>query len=183
MKNESNLIIAFTGARGVGKTVVANELVKSGSNDYVIESFATPIKDMLKAMGLTEYFVTDPEGKQEPIPWLDGVSGRELMQTLGTSWGRETVLDDIWLRAMNQRLRKYISTDKIIIIDDLRFDNEAKFIQSQGGYIISLTRDGINYTNEHKTETPINSDYLSFNDSIDVGDIKRASEVIETLIN
>ena len=59
MKNESNLIIAFTGARGVGKTVVANELVKSGSNDYVIESFATPIKDMLKAMGLTEYFVND----------------------------------------------------------------------------------------------------------------------------
>ena len=181
--SDSNLIIAFTGARGVGKTSVANELVQNGKCDYVLESFATPIKDMLRAMGLTVHFVNDPQGKQEPIPWLNGVSGRELMQTLGTSWGRETVIDDIWLRAMNQRLIKYISTDKIIIIDDLRFDNEAKFIQSQGGYIISLTRDGINYTNEHKTENPINSDYLSFNDSIDVGDIKRASEVIETLIN
>ena len=179
----NNLIIAFTGARGVGKTSVANELVQNGKADYVIESFATPIKDMLRAMGLTEHFINDPQGKQEPIPWLNGVSGRELMQTLGTSWGREMVADDVWLRAMNQRLIKYISTDQIILIDDLRFDNEAEFIVRQGGYIISLTRDGIEYTNEHSTETPISSDYLSLNDSIDAGDLTKAREVIETLID
>ena len=181
--SDSNLIIAFTGARGVGKTSVANELVQNGKGDYVIESFATPIKDMLRAMGLTEHFVSDPEGKQQPIPWLNGVSGRELMQTLGTSWGREMVADDVWLRAMNQRLIKYFSTDQTILIDDLRFDNEAEFIKRQGGYIISLTRDGIDYTNEHATETPISSDYLSLNDSIDAGNLTKAREIIETLID
>lgn len=178
----SNLIIAFTGARGVGKTSVAKELIENGKCDYALESFATPIKSMLKAMGLTEHFVNDPDGKQQPIPWLDGVSGRELMQTLGTSWGREMVSDDVWLRALNQRLIKYIGSDKIILIDDLRFDNEAEFIHRQGGYIISLTRDGIDYTNEHATETPISSEYLCFNNSVDAGDLTKAREIIETLI-
>lgn len=181
--SDSNLIIAFTGARGVGKTSVCKELVKNGNAEYIIESFATPIKNMLIAMGLTDHFVNHPEGKQDPIPWLNGVSGRELMQTLGTSWGRELVADDVWLRAMNQRLIKYLGKNKIILIDDLRFDNEAEFIIRQGGYIISLTRDGIDYTNEHSTETPISSDYLSFNDSIDAGDLTKAREIIETLIN
>lgn len=181
--SDTNLIIAFTGPRGVGKTAVAKELVENGKHEYVIESFASPIKNMLKAMGLTGHFLNNPEGKQEPIPWLDGISGRELMQTLGTSWGRELVTNDVWLRVMNQQLIKYISTNKIILIDDLRFDNEAEFIKSQGGYIISLTREGIEYTNEHLTETPISSDYLSLNDSVDAGNLTKAREIIETLID
>ena len=88
----------------------------------------------------------------------------------------------VWLRALNQRLIKYIGSDKIILIDDLRFDNEAEFIHRQGGYIISLTRDGIDYTNEHATETPISSEYLCFNNSVDAGDLTKAREIIETLI-
>lgn len=179
----NNLIIAFTGAKGVGKTSVANELVKNGKANYVVESFAKPIKDMLVAMGVAKTFVDDPKSKQEPIPWLGNVSARGLMQTLGTNWGRGMVADDVWLRVINQSIIKHLGTDKIIIIDDLRFNNEAEFVKRQGGYIISITRDGIDYTNEHITEKPIDSEYLSLNDSVDAGNLTKAREIIETLID
>lgn len=174
-----NKIIAFTGARGVGKSTLANHLISKSDHKFAIESFASPMKRMLNAMGVSEYNLYDPKGKQEEVEWL-GKTTRYLMQTLGTAWGRELVDGQIWLKALKQRvISEYSGTDTIVIIDDLRFDNEAEFILENGGSIYSLHRDGVDYTYEHSTEKPLNDSILFNAHTLKVDDLDKAVEEIE----
>jgi dephospho-CoA kinase len=75
------MIIGLTGKKGCGKSSVARIIAEEW--DYGIKSFATPIKLMLSAMGLTDDELYNPEKKEEIIPKF-GKSPRELMQLLGT---------------------------------------------------------------------------------------------------
>ena len=58
-----------------------------------------------------------------------GQTYRYLAQTLGTEWGRELIHPDLWIMCLKYRLQKTYSP---IIIDDVRFENEAKFIREHG---------------------------------------------------
>ena len=49
-----NLIIAFTGPKGCGKSTAAKHLVDKG---FVRHYFAKPLKEMMKCLGLTEEHV------------------------------------------------------------------------------------------------------------------------------
>jgi hypothetical protein len=71
--------------------------------------------------------MTDPAQKEQPVEWLGGKSPRQLLQSLGTDWGRDMVSATIWIDAM-QRLIAEQSSD-VIIIDDCRFDNEAQMVR------------------------------------------------------
>lgn len=127
-----------SGAAGAGKTTVANMLT-----DYIDAdrySFALPLYAMIKAGfgidGKDKYW---RERKKEQIPWLpDGVSLRTLYETLGTEWGRQYVCDDVWIRLANEFVKK--SEHKNVIIDDVRFENEAAWIRSTGGKIVHVLR-------------------------------------------
>ena len=91
---------------------------------------------MLKAgLGLSEEQVNGSR-KGEPDPSLGGHTPRYLMQTLGTEWGRRMISDDIWLRAWVKALGGH----RNVVVDDVRFPNEAELIRSLGGYIIQIDR-------------------------------------------
>jgi hypothetical protein len=81
------ILIGLHGKAHAGKDTVGQMLVGYGLDRV---AFADPIKRMLiEGLGLTaEHF--DSPLKEEPIPWL-GKSPRQLMQTLGTEWGRDLV--------------------------------------------------------------------------------------------
>lgn len=127
-----------SGAAGAGKTTVANMLTNYIDAD--IYSFALPLYAMIKAGfgidGKSNYW---QERKKEQIPWLpDGVSLRTLYETLGTEWGRQCVCEDVWIRLANEFVKK--SERKNVIIDDVRFENEAAWIRSTGGKIVHVLR-------------------------------------------
>ena len=70
----------------------------------VEETFAEPIKEMARVL------VGDWTGtKTTPIPWLHGASNREIMQSLGCEWGRDTIHQNRWIWHLMRRLeyRKY----------------------------------------------------------------------------
>ena len=71
--------------------------------------------------------------KNAPISWLSGVTGRSLLQSLGTEWGRNIVGQDIWVQAMEQKFQS--SYAPLRIIDDLRFENEAHMVRRLGGEV------------------------------------------------
>lgn len=77
------------------------------------------------------------EGKEWTIPGIDK-SFRQLMQTLGTEWGREMIHPDIWV--MIERCRIESLSDMNIVFDDVRFENEAALIREMGGLIIHIDR-------------------------------------------
>lgn len=147
----SKLIIGFTGKAGAGKDTAANVLVEHYGFHQV--AFADPMRAMMEALlepaGLEEYMKRDL--KEATIPEL-GVSYRHMMQTLGTEWGRG-LGSDFWIRLAGARI--YSSRASLInrwVISDVRFPNEAEWIQARGGRVIHIARPGIQAARGHASE-------------------------------
>lgn len=148
-------IIGLAGQKHSGKTSAANKLEKSGFARY---SFATPLRSMLsvllKELGHSEEDIDRllTRDKDQVIPGLSK-SSRDLMQTLGTEWGRCHVDPDIWIKAARHRLES--SEDDLIVFDDVRFDNEADLIREMGGLIIHVDRGDLVQNDDHASEQGI----------------------------
>lgn len=142
-------VIGFHGRARSGKDSAANFLLASAGG--YIYSFADPIRDMLRAIGLD---MRDPywaDRKEAIIPAL-GVSPRRMMQTLGTEWGREQIHPDFWLRLAQQRL---LNDGPGMIIPDVRFENEAAWVRGIGGLIVHIHREGAPAVEGHQSEAGI----------------------------
>lgn len=149
-------IIALTGPKTVGKSTIAHQLVDDCFYYTKIVSFADPIREMLRTMGVADEYLTDPNLKETPIPGINQ-SARHLMQTLGTEWGRNIINNQIWLWAMDRVVEKAERSKlSAIIIDDCRFENEADWVHQNGGIVCRVHRDGYEYGSDtHSSEKPI----------------------------
>lgn len=156
-------IITLTGCKMVGKSTVANAIADEYDGSAYILSFADPIRAMVSAMGIESKYLTDQRYKEEEIQGLNK-SARYLMQTLGTEWGRGMVAQDIWLWAMSKKIEEAKAEGAgIVVIDDLRFENEAKWAKQVGAIVVRLLRDGYDYGNDsHSSEQPIPKQYIDF---------------------
>lgn len=144
------VIVGLAGPARSGKDTVAEFLVAE-TGGYIY-SLAAPLKAMLHAgLGVDMSLPYWQEHKEEPIGAL-GKSPRQLLQTLGTDWGREMVSPDIWLVMANVRL---IRSGGGMIIPDVRFENEAQWIRDRGGTIIHIRRKDAPEINPHVSETGV----------------------------
>lgn len=150
------IIIGLTGPAGCGKDTVG-----AYAPDFHKYSLACPIRNGLKAMfGIPTDTLLDRKQKEVVIPWL-GKSPRELMQTLGTEWGRTHVSDDIWLKLMLRRWEMIkVSTAPYLIVTDVRFDNEAVAIIREGGTIWKVTRPGYTPVRSHTSEAGVSAAHI-----------------------
>jgi hypothetical protein len=142
----NNLIIGLCGKAGSGKTTIAKELAAKYGGWRM--SFASPIKAILK-----DYFFWDGETKD--AKW------RKAMQYLGTEFGRTIVDDEIWLKHMERQIS--LVADTTIIIDDVRFDNEAKWIKDNGGIVVNVMREesyNLEENKNHASEQGVHIDYI-----------------------
>lgn len=130
------MLIGLTGRAGAGKGSVAGVLV---ARHYFTEmAFADPLYRMVSVLtGLTVDQLHDRAIKERVIPWI-GKSPRQLLQSLGTEWGRQLVADDIWITVTlgaAEHMRRAVVTD-------VRFDNEAAAIRDAGGVVWRVVREG-----------------------------------------
>lgn len=135
------LIVGLCGPAGVGKDTAADYLVHH--QGFVRYAFADPLRDMIEALlvsaGLDYAYIYERHLKEQPIPGLD-ISYRQLAQTLGTEWGRG-LTEDLWLRlaALNLGLPLAPVHDRIVITD-VRFPNEAAWVESHQGRVVRIFR-------------------------------------------
>lgn len=134
------VIIGISGKAHSGKDFTANYIIDSFPSLRVGKlSFADPIRDMLsQIVDVDEIYRTGL--KESRIDWL-GVSLRELMQTLGTDWGRYLIDEDIWVNIAKNRLETRFNSFDIVVIPDVRFQNEVDLILDNGGVIINIKAD------------------------------------------
>lgn len=147
-------VLAFTGLAGAGKSTASRYLVERYG--YKLVKFAGPLKDMCRAIGLTEEQI---EGhlKEAPSPMLQGKTPRYAMQTLGTQWGRDCIGKSFWVSLWGQRVLELTGQGHRVVVDDCRFPNEAAAIRTLGGDIIAIAaRGGIEST--HESESGIGTD-------------------------
>lgn len=145
-------VIGITGPARSGKDTVANFIVAArGGYRY---SFADPIREMLKPLGID---MSDPywqARKEDNIAAL-GASPRKLMQTLGTEWGRHLINDNLWVLLAHQRL---LQAGPGMVIADVRFENEARWVRAMGGRIIHIERPDAMKVREHASEAGVERD-------------------------
>ena len=141
-------IIGFCGPAGAGKDLAAS-MVPGACRI----AFADPIYQGLSTMlGIPEGVLRDRSAKEQPIVGI-GASPRQLLQTLGTEWGRQMIRDDIWLRVAYWRWEQAAAAGLgLIVVPDVRFENEARQIRSEGGEVWFVHRPGVEPVTAHSSE-------------------------------
>lgn len=153
-------VVAFTGMAGSGKSTASAYLVGKG---YQLVKFAGPLKDMLRAIGLSE---DEIEGglKEQPRNILCNKTPRHAMQTLGTQWGRDCIGEDFWVNIWRWRAEQILDDGGRVVVDDCRFPNEARAIRRLGGDIYRLAGRGGLDTMHESERLDFLHDHLIVND-------------------
>jgi hypothetical protein len=162
-------LIAFCGLAGSGKSTAADHLV--AKHHFRRVRFAAPIKRMVRCLlieagaGLMEAVeMVDGNLKETTSDLVGGKSPRYLMQTLGTEWGRDVVATDIWRKILLSKVSRHLQEGHSVVVDDLRFENEAEALKQAGFTIIAVKRPGIAPVEAHSSEKqPITFDRILLN--------------------
>lgn len=156
-------LIGLHGQAGCGKDTVAEFLCETQQFRQI--SLAQPIRNGISTMfGLPMEYLTDRKLKDEPIDLLCGHTPRHVMQTLGTEWGRNHICLDVWLKIAQREIDYQASLAAAnnlflngIVVSDIRFEGEAKWLRDQGGTIWHIRRPSNPHAlnTSHESEKPI----------------------------
>jgi len=159
-------VIGLTGNKQNGKSSAAQYLCDNYNN---IErySFSTPLKLVCKMLfgGTQEHWLGSLKDSRL-VNW--GLTPRQIMKTVGTELFRTQFSEDFWVKVAREHLDRVQGfhdsdvDDVIVIIDDVRFDNEAKMITDMGGKVYRIVNLGAApCTDTHASEAGISEDLIS----------------------
>jgi len=129
-------LLGISGRKGSGKSVAAQVLLDAG---WKRVKFADPLKNMLRALGLTDVHI-EGELKEHPCYLLGGKTPRWAMQSLGTEGGRNCIGEDFWLDLAKRQIGILLSQGFSVVVDDVRFENEAAMLRDLGGTVLEIQR-------------------------------------------
>lgn len=165
----TRLIVGLTGYAGSGKDTAAAALVERG---WCRMAFADALRDMALAI--------DPWVEAKPCQYLgarvvrlsnvvwwhgwdvaktDFPDVRHFLQRLGTEGVRRHFGDDAWVRVFADRYAR-LQAERgpvNVVVPDVRFPNEAAYIQGAGGVVVRVERPGVRPLNLHASELEVAS--------------------------
>lgn len=164
-------IIGLTGHARAGKDTVAEFLLEMAEGRAVRQGFADALKvSACRALGIAG---SDPE-LIEFCNWLktegsvlvfdklgqtkSRQTGRSFLQCYGTEAHREVFGDDFWLDAVLPEGREDFD---VLVIPDVRFENEARRIIDRGGEVWRIERPDLSANDTHASELPLPPELVS----------------------
>lgn len=145
-------LVGLHGPIGAGKSTLARMLataLTSHGLKVARYSFSTPIKTLMNAL-----FDWDDRHSfgalKEVIDPVWGVSPRHVYRHFGTEFGR-ALIQDLWLRKAYQQ----VGRQDVLIIDDVRFPNEAQWIRDNGLLIHVIRANRNNPLPVHESDRPL----------------------------
>jgi len=135
-------LIGICGKKRSGKDTVADYLCLN--YNFTKDSFAKPLKIMCKELFSFSDDQIDGDLK-EVIDEYWKITPRKTLQFFGTEIMRHKINeicpdigDSFWINLMNKR---HINDQKKLVISDIRFENESKWIKVKGGILININRE------------------------------------------
>jgi hypothetical protein len=145
-------LIGITGRAGAGKSTLADAIVGEVGGDVM--AFADTLRDVVEAAFGERYETQESKAELDEFwarrighivhatghPMLGDhpLTGRRILQFVGTEMFRNLVHPDFWLHAMERRLMR--NPTALVVIPDVRFDNEAAFVRRRGGHVVHISR-------------------------------------------
>lgn len=139
------MLIGLVGFAGSGKGTVADTLVEK--YNFTKLSFADPLKDAVSSIfGWPRHLLegdTDESRdfrEREDTFWTNrlgySISPRKVLQRFGTEVCRDSFSHNIWIYALESRMRNHSN----VVVADVRFDNEIDFIRQNNGFLVRVAR-------------------------------------------
>ena len=158
-QNQNYKIIAFAGRAQVGKDTAGEMAQKflflaaeKPNHLFRIRRFADKIKEITASLiGCRVSTLENTTFKEMKLSETLGCkTPRQIMQLLGTEFGRNLIHPDLWVDILMNDIFENS------IITDVRFLNEANAIKERGGILIKIERDN-GTESTHVSETALNS--------------------------
>jgi len=134
-----HFLLGITGKKRTGKDTIYSILKKQWSPRVHHEYFANPIEVIAK-----EIFGVDENGLKNKdsiivknLLTANDLTVRTLFQKIGD--GFRNIYPTIFSDLMDFRI-KQLKEPKIIVITDVRFQNEADYIFGKGGFVVEIKR-------------------------------------------
>lgn len=180
------MIYAFSGKKQSGKTTASAYLQEK------LNATRINFKDAL----LVELQVKFPELFRELIKIYDQTAYdgwgwtarrllnekpplvRALMQNYGTNVCRERNPDH-WVDEWRKTVAQTVGT---IVVDDVRFLNEAQAIRENGGTIIRIIREGLKSDDKHVSEQEMNSIEVDYTIRCAEGDLNCVYDKLDEIV-
>ncbi|WP_051442124.1 hypothetical protein [Arthrobacter sp. H14] len=159
-------LLGLHGFAQVGKDTAGLHL--TSGRGFTRYSFADPIREAL--------YTLDPmlDGTVSLAMLLDKLDGdwdaaknhrvygaevRRLMQKFGTEVARDLFGPDVWIKVAAAAIAE--DRPDAAVITDVRFTEEAEWINAQGGQVIEITRPGVLRINGHSSENGLPRELIS----------------------
>jgi len=139
--------IGFVGKMGAGKTTAAQYLYEE--HGFIKLAFANKLKEICSEL----FDIPIGENKSTIIPVSpEPLTVREIYQLMGTEVARR-IDADVWTNYLERTIDKYINDSSLhgLVVDDIRFINEAEMLKSKGFYIVYIHGNHYALENQHNT--------------------------------
>lgn len=154
-------LIGITGFARSGKDTFykrsAQLLSKEGYQSTRI-AFADALKNELNELLLSNIGISafTEEDKEKDLI-------RPLLVTYGTHLRRH-LNESCWIEKVEPRVSFHLDNDEYVFVTDVRYENEAKWILSLGGTLVSVSRYGVKPANhEEHTQSIRMKKYIKYN--------------------
>ncbi len=145
---------------GNDPTVVYEALYGDKDNTFVstkrisrqtIEYAMIGLVNSLKVTQITNKFI---QWAQESGLIVDSISGRELLQKVGTEFFRHRIRDTFWVDLMQQSILD--NEGCTIVVDDTRFPDEFRLLKSMGFVMLNIINPEESTKDSHISENSLN---------------------------
>lgn len=133
----TQITVGISGKAGAGKDLLADMIIDKLNDNGVLSmkySFAYPLKEVVKfVFGLGDEDVHTEEGKKSTPTTTYGLTTRKVLQLVGTESFRDVFDPNIWIDYATRFIAN--SGVEVVVIPDVRFENEAVFVKDNGSLI------------------------------------------------
>ena len=128
------VIIGFAGKMGSGKNYLAESILAPFLKSQGAQVLTLAFADQLKIEVMTKYNLSYDDVFEKKTPGI-----RAILQHEGTENGRDKRGSDVWIKYLSSWIQIFAARGvEHFLITDVRFKNEAEWIQRSGGILVKI---------------------------------------------